>query len=243
VDNPEIFRQTSTWLAFLGEILCEITEETNLDWIQLTWHTKRVLMVDNRAMDFTIMPSARMDDVLSLNAEIHANGYQVIYDRGPDRVAAKIVATLATLQDELPGVPTEDELWQTIQALLFQLIFAGKKIKRKELWVAVSCINQQVSHALLRLIEFHTALFGGAHQRIRYEGRFLEQRMAPPLAEKLPQCFAKYDAQDAIRTIRHILDFSYRLAQEICDKSGYPFPSYPYDRTKALYDDMFGSEA
>ncbi len=239
VDNPDVFRQTNTWLAFLGEILCEIIEEVYLDWIQLTWYTKRILLTDNRAIDFSIMPYERIEDVLSLNAEIHANGYQVIYDAGPDWVAPKIEATLAVLKEDVPRVPTEDELWRTIQILLFQLIFASKKLKRKELWVAVSCINQQVNHRLLELIEFHTNSVVGAPQRIRYEGRFLEQRMAPPLVEKLAGCFAKYDTQDAIRTIHHLLDFSYCLAQDICEKNGYPFKPYPFDKIRELHSEMF----
>jgi aminoglycoside 6-adenylyltransferase len=241
VDNPDVFRQTNIWLAFFGEILCEIVEEVYLDWIKLTWYTKRILLTDNRAIDFSIMPYERIQDVLSLNAEIHANGYQVIYDAGPDWVAPKIEATLAALKENAPKVPTEDELWRTVQNLLFQLIFAGKKLKRKELWVAVSCINQPVSHQLLALIEFHTASFAGAPQRICYEGRFLERRMAPPLTEKLAGCFAKYDTQDAIRTIHHLLDFSYCLAQDICEKNGYAFKPYLFDRIRELYSDMFGA--
>ena len=175
--------------------------------------------------------------------EIHANGYQVIYDAGPDWVMPKIEATLATLTEDAPKIPTEDQLWQTIQTLLFQLIFASKKLKRKELWVAVSCINQQVNHQVLALIEFHTASFVGAPQRIRYEGRFLEQRMASPLVEKLALCFAKYDTQDAIRTIHHLLEFSYCLARDICEKNGYPFRPYLFDKTRELYSEMFGGRA
>jgi aminoglycoside 6-adenylyltransferase len=243
VDSPDVFRQTNTWLAFLGEILCEMVEEAYLDWIQLTWYTKRILLTDNRAIDFSIMPYERIEDVLSLNAEIHANGYQVIYDAGPDWVLPRIEATLAVPNQDVPKVPTEDELWQTTQILLFQLIFASKKLKRKELWVAVSCINQQVSHQLLELIEFHTASVVGAPQRIRYEGRFLEQRMASPLVERLDRCFAKYDTQDAIRTIQHLLDFSYCLVQDICEKNGYPFKTYPFDKIRELYSEMFGSGA
>jgi aminoglycoside 6-adenylyltransferase len=243
VDNPRLFLQTDTWLAFLGEIVCGTVEETNLDWIHLTWFVKRILLADNRALDFSIMPYARVDDVLSINAEIHANGYQVIYDTRPNWVVSKIEATLATLKEEPPKIPTEDELWRTIQVLLFQLVFASKKIKRNELWVAVSCINQQVSHQLLELIEFHTASVVEAPQRIRYEGRFLEQRMAPPLVEGLSWCFAKYDTQDAIQTIHHLLDFSYCLAKAICEKKGYPFKAYLFDKIRKLYGEMFGNRA
>jgi hypothetical protein len=47
-------------------------EESYLDWLQLTWIAKRVLFADNRTADFSILPYDRVDDVLQLNAEIHA---------------------------------------------------------------------------------------------------------------------------------------------------------------------------
>jgi hypothetical protein len=56
-----------------------VAEETPLPWVSLTWSVKRILFADHRAVDFSIMPADRLDDVLAMNAEIHANGYQVIY--------------------------------------------------------------------------------------------------------------------------------------------------------------------
>lgn len=63
VDNPQVFLQTDTWLAFLGEIVCVIVEETNLDWVHLTWSVKRVLFTDNRTMQELL---ARTADTFAL---------------------------------------------------------------------------------------------------------------------------------------------------------------------------------
>lgn len=238
-DHPQIFLQTDTWLAFLGEIVCVITEETNLDWVHLTWSVKRVLFTDNRTIDFSIMPYDRIADVLELNAEIHAHGYQVIYDAHTELVASKIEASLLTVKEEPAKLPTENDLHQTIDDLLFQLIFAAKKVKRNELWVAVSCINQRISNRLLQLIEFHTASIAKVSQRIRYDGRFLEQRTHQDILKKLPECFAKYDTLDAIKTIDHLLEVIHCLSEEICKVNRYSLNQDQFDRARRLYDEMF----
>lgn len=242
-DNPREFLQDDAWLAFLGEVVCMIVEETPLEWLHLTWSVKRILFVDHRTVDFSMMPYDRLDDVLALNAEIHAHGYQVIYDDCPDELATKIEATLPTVKEEPPRIPNEAELRRTIQTLLFQLVYACKKIKRGELWVAVSCINQPINGLLLQLIEFYTASVAPTSQRIRYEGRLLEQRIPPDLAAQLPRCFAKYEACDAIQTVAHLLDFTRYLDQGICAANHYAFDAHPFDQMRVLYSEMFGDDS
>lgn len=239
VDDPQVFLQTDTWLTFFGEAVCVTVEETQLDWIRLSWAVKRVLFADNRTVDFSILPYDRVDDVLSINAEIHVHGYQIIYDDGSNRLASKIEATLKHVEVTFPKIPSEAKLHQTVNDLLFQLMFACKKIKRKELWVAVSCINQEISRRLLDLIEFHTASIGIVSQYIYYDGRFLEQRTRPDILEQLTNCFAKYNVPDAIQTAGHILNTAQYLTKEICEAHHYPFDDYPFDKTRKLFHDMF----
>lgn len=243
VEKPQELIQTDTWLTQFGEIACVVVEETPLDWLSLIWSVKRVLFADHRTVDFSIMPAVRLDDVLSINAEIHAQGYRVIYETHPDRVASKIEATLADVKKEPPKTPTEDDVRRTINELLFHLMFACKKIERDELWVAVRCINQDVSNRLLQLIEFHTASITSTPQPIRYDGRFLEQRIPPGMIERLPQCFAKYDRLDAIRTVRHILDLTAWLSKAICERYEYSFNTSQFDTIRRLYGEMFGNES
>lgn len=242
VDNPGVFLQTDTWLVFLGDIVCVTIEETVLYWVDLTWSVIRVLFSDNRTVDFCILPSDRVDDVLSVNAEIHAHGYEVIYDANLNLLKSKIETTLANVKEESLKIPTEDELKQLINDLLFQLMFTCKKIKRNELWVAVSTINQLVSSKLLQLIEFHTTSITKTSHRIHYDGRFLEQRIYQDILNRLPQCFAKYDVLDAIQTVDHLLDTTYVLSKDICKENAYSFNADQFDRIRKLYGEMFENE-
>ena len=242
VDDPQVLCKTNTWFAHLGEAVCMTVEETPLDWLHLTWIVKRVLFADNRAVDFSILPYDRVDDVLSINAEIHANGYQVIYDDHPDLIRSKVEATLLTLQENRPGVPTQEELYRVVETLLFQLIFACKKVRRNELWVALSCINQQVSRLLLELIEYQVASASKESQRICYEGRFLEQRITPALQGELAGCFTKYDAGDAIQTAGHLVEITSELTKEICEENSYPFDESLFERIRRLYHEIVDHE-
>jgi aminoglycoside 6-adenylyltransferase len=239
-DDPQALLRSNAWLAFLGQVVCTTVEETPLSWLSLTWSVKRILFADHRAVDFSIMPADRLDDVLAMNAEIHANGYQVIYDAHPDMLAAKVEATLAAVKVEPPGIPTEDALRRTVDDLLFQLMWVSKKIKRNELWVAVQGINQPINNRLLQLIEFYAAAVVPTPTLLRYEGRFLEQRIPRDLLERLTWCFARYDAADAIQTVRHLLDLTAWMAQAICEACHYPFPASQFATIRTLYGDMFG---
>jgi aminoglycoside 6-adenylyltransferase len=241
VDNPQFLFQTDIWLTYFGETLCMTVEESRLDWLQLTWTVKRVLFTDNRVVDFSILPYDRVDDVLSLNAEIHVNGYQVIYEDHANLIASKIGATLANLHENPLKVPTEDELNRVVSSLLFYLIYASKKIKRNELWVAVSCINQQVSALLLELIEYHIATISKNSNRICYEGRFLEQRIDPGIQAELSGCFTKYVAEDAIRTVGHVIETTRHLTKDICEENSYPFEERLFERTRDLSHEIFNN--
>jgi len=241
-DTPSDLIQSNKWLDFLGDVVCAVVEETPLDWVNLTWSVKRILFTDNRVVDFSILPSDRVDDVLSMNAEIHAHGYEIIYDAHPNKLMAKIKTSLVKVKDEPPKPPTETELQQIVNNLLFELLFAAKKIKRNELWVAVSLIDQQINKQILQLIEFHTASIPKTSQGIRYDGRFLEQRIPQAVLEKLPLCFAKYDVFDAIQTLEYLLEITHLLSKEICEEQNYPFEATPFDRIRSLYGEIFENE-
>ena len=126
-ENPSDFIRSDKWLDFFGEVACAVIEETPLDWVNMTWSVKRILFTDNRAIDFSILPADRVDDILSMNAEIHARGYEIIYDANPNILTAKVETSLAEIKDEPPKPPTEAELQQIINNILFELLFAAKK--------------------------------------------------------------------------------------------------------------------
>ena len=71
-EQPHFLINTVDWLEFFGEAVCVTFEETSLDFMNLNWYVKRALFDDNRVIDFSILPYDRLDDVLSINRDIHA---------------------------------------------------------------------------------------------------------------------------------------------------------------------------
>ena len=238
VAEPDLLIKTADWLDAFGEVVCVTFEKTHLDFMNLTWDIKRALFADHRAVDFSILPYARVDDVLFLNKDIHAHGYQVIYEANTDELSSKIEGTLKSVEPEEFKPPTADELAQLISDLLFQIIWSFKKIKRKELWAAVTCINGPISHLLLQLIELHTALVIHRSTVLMYEGRFFENRAGKVIIDKLRDCFAKYDEIDAIATLGRLIDMTYFIAKEIGEINGYQLNTSQFEMISKLYGEM-----
>jgi len=48
-------------------------------------------------------------------------------------------------------------------------------------------------------------------------------------------CFTKYDAEDAIQTVGHLIEMASRLTQKICEENSYPFDERLFEQTRELY--------
>jgi aminoglycoside 6-adenylyltransferase len=237
-DKPPLLMNTDNWLESFGEVVCVTFEETGLDFINLNWCIKRALFDDHRVIDFSILPYDRLDDVLSINKDIHALGYKVIYDANSNLLNSKIEKTIKTVKNGEPKIPTEEELGKVINELLFHIIWSFKKIKRQELWVAVSCINGHISDLLLRLIEFHNGLITKRSNIVMYEGRFLEVRTSREIIDKLRHCFSKYDESEAINTLGQLIDVTYFISKEISEENGYKLSAHQFEMIRKIYGEM-----
>jgi len=206
VRTPDTFLNENQWLNRFGNVVCAFNYITPLHFTTWDWCVKRILLDDNRDIDFSILPYDHLDEVLAVNQDIMAKGYRVIYDAHAPQLESKIDALVAVHKDSATKPPTEDELRNVVNDLLFHIIWAFKKIKRGELWVAVSNINQHISGLLLRLIEWHTASVTHESTSINYDGRFLEMRAAGEILRRLRGCFTTYDPADAIETLGYLVD-------------------------------------
>jgi len=237
-NDPKGLVTENTWFNRFGNVVCFFDEIVPLHFTNWNWCVKRVLYADNRDVDFSILPYHHLDEVLSVNKDIILKGYRVIYDSGAGQLETKVCALLQTVEKEAAHPPTQQELDAIVRDLLFHVIWAFKKIKRKELWVAVNCINCYMKNLLLRLIEAHNV---STHQRpdtLMYSGRFLEQRTDQEILAKLEYCFTRYDPVDAVETLQHLIDFINTTAKAICERNGYEFDATQFERIQKMYDEM-----
>ncbi len=239
--DPQRWMKDNTWFGCLNanrRVVCHFNEIVPLHFTNWSWRVKRVLYDDALDVDFSILPFAQLDEVLQVNQDIISKGHQIIYDSSPGLLESKITALLQTAgQSPLPAL-TSQELQNIVSELLYHIVWACKKIKRRELWIATYCINVHMRGLLLRLIEAHNASIGRQPDFLRYTGRFLEQRAAPQILSQLPGCFTKYDEADAIQTLQHLFDITCSISREICDHEHYPFDAEQFAQIQEMFTAM-----
>ena len=224
------------WLGRFGQVVCAFNYVTPLTYVKWDWIVKRALYDDAREVDLCILPYRELDDALAINQEIMAAGHRVLYDAQPGLLEGKLAQLFAADQVAWRWTPSERELANDFNDLLFHIVWAAQKARRGELWVAVSDINTHIAGLLLRLVEALNILTAGATSGLTYEGRFLEQRMDADLRAQLRDCFAKYDAADALATLGHLLDVAEGIAARLDGRIGLLPSAAQFAAVHKLYD-------
>jgi aminoglycoside 6-adenylyltransferase len=237
-NDPGLLLETSGWLDRFGTAVCVFVEVTPLRFADWDWCVKRALYDDNRTLDLSILPYTALDKVLSTNATIMSKGYRVVYDSKGDLLESRTLAALETVGVEKPLVFTEEQLRNDVDNLLFHIIWSLNKIKRKELWTAVRCINSYMRDLLLRLIECHNASVTKRSSVVMYDGRLLEERTDKAILDKLTYCFARYDESDAIDTLGHLIDIVYFVSKEVFEAEGYDLDPKPFETIRQMYGEI-----
>jgi aminoglycoside 6-adenylyltransferase len=237
-NSPYLLLDEATWMDRFGTPVCVFVEVNELPFATWNWCVKRVLFDDYRAVDFSILPSDKLDEVLSVNKGIMSKGYRVVYDPNPDLLDSKIRAVIEKIEEAVPQIPIERELSNDVSNLLFHIIWAFKKIKKGELWVAVRCINTYIRDLLLRLIEFYNASVTKKPSVVMYSGRFLEDRTDGEILVQLKHCFAKYDEQDAIDTLGHLVDVTWFVSRRLFEALGYQLNAEQFEAIRRMHAEM-----
>lgn len=119
-------------------------------------------------------------------------------------------------------VMSADEFVNLVNDFYFHNIWAYKKLKRGEMWSAVMCINGYLKERLLKIIEQHHMCIYDCD--VWHDGRFLDRWADPYVAEDLEECFARYYYPDCVSALEATHLLFARLARELAEKLGYPYP-------------------
>lgn len=236
--DPAVWLDDNSWLERFGKPIFIFKEVNQLHFTDWDWCIQRVLYDDSRDIDFSILPDERLEEVLQVNQEILRKGWYVLYDAKPGRLETEVRSQLRHSEISHFANASQTELDELVQNLLFHVIWAFKKIKRKELWTAVACINCYLRGLLLRLIEAHTRAVSGKTSFINYEGRFLELRSDEKIIRQLKDCFSRYDEAEAIYTLGRLIEIAHLIAKETYAANGYDFREEPFEGVRRLYNTM-----
>jgi aminoglycoside 6-adenylyltransferase len=224
VHDPLIYLSDASWLLIFGKPGLTFVEPTAVgDFCE-----RRVLFEDGRDVDFSLVPAAAIQQLLEQQipveiADVLRRGFTILVDK--DGLAEKLTdrRRWPAKADKLPA---ESSWHETGNDFLYHVVWAAKKARRGELWVAKSSCDGYQKKLLLQLIEWHAKLKGP--RDTWHNGRFLERWADPAVLQELLETFAEYSLADVHRALVANLRFYEKFGREIADAFGYEFPDQAY---------------
>lgn len=121
-------------------------------------------------------------------------------------------------------LPTSDEFLSLCSDFLYHAMWAAKKLRRGELWVAKSSTDCYMKDQLLRMLTWHAHAKHGPGYDTWHKGRFLESWADPRVLDELHQAFAHYDEADIRRALSKTVELFRWVAKETAADLGYRYP-------------------
>ena len=220
VTDPSIYLSDAAWLRAFGEPGLTFVEST----ADGNFRERRVLFRDGRDVDFSLLPAVVVRQMVGqkIPPEIVAvlrRGFKILIDK--DGLAEQLTDATRWAEN-LPILPTESTWIETNHDFLYHAVWAAKKARRGELWIAKSSCDGYLKTLLLRLIEWYSVTSGD--RDTWHKGRFLEHWAEPEILEELPGTFARYTLVDVERALLASLRFYERFGREVAKRLGYVFP-------------------
>jgi aminoglycoside 6-adenylyltransferase len=158
VHDPLIYFSDASWLLIFGKPGLTFVEPTAVR----DFRERRVLFEDGRDVDFSLVPAAAIRELLEQQipveiADVLRRGFTILVDK--DGLAEQLTDR-RRWPAKADKLPTESSWCETGHDFLYHVVWAAKKARRGELWVAKSSCDGYQKNLLLRLIEWHAKLQG-----------------------------------------------------------------------------------
>lgn len=145
-------------------------------------------------------------------------GVRIVVDK--DGLLTSLLA-LPLPETSLYQKPAPAEFSNTANDFWYHTVWSTKHLRRGEIWLAKSCVDNYLKHLLRQMIEWHTRATRGEQVDTWLSGRFLDEWADPRAVAELRQAFAWYDAQEIARALRCTMHLFRWLEDETAAAWGY----------------------
>lgn len=215
-EDPNRYLLSADWLEAFGRPRITFVEATAVG----SGLERRVLFEDGADVDFVLFSPEDTRRAVELKevAGVLTRGYRVLYDR--DGLMAEITASSSTGGAESQPAPVQSQLDQATADFWYHAVWAVRKLRRGEVWIARFCCDSYMKMLLLQMIEWHAKADTGRVVDTWFLGRFLERWAEPWILDALRSSFSHYDPDDVHRALLATMDLYRRLATEVAERLG-----------------------
>jgi aminoglycoside 6-adenylyltransferase len=211
VDDPRLLAEDATWVAEFGDPVLTFLEPTAFgDRVE-----RRVLYESGEDVDYALLEALGWEAFVSLpEARVAAErGYRVLYDE---------LGLEAALRERSALTPAPEEaadLEELASDFWYHALWTAKKLRRGEVYTAISCLDGYMKARLATLLELHARAVDPTADTW-HGGRFLERWADPGALAALERAYAHYDLRDVARALWETIDVWQMLEEETARRLG-----------------------
>lgn len=188
-------------------------------------------------IDFRLWPVALLQQIVAapaLPAELDA-GYRVLLDK--DHLAGALRSP--TGRAYVPTPPTRATYLTLINDCLSDAPYVAKGLWRDELLPAKWCLDYDMKHTYLRqLLEWRVELDHNWSVPVGWLGKGLKKRLPPDIWAALEQTYVGAEPADNWAALERTLALFRRVAVEVGEQLGYPYPDDLHQRVCAYVEQI-----
>lgn len=228
VSDATAFAADEAWTSGYGQPLVRWSDKHELYGV--TTHFHGVVYADGVKVDYTIWPDAlleRISQAADLPEDLDV-GYRMLLDK--DGRASGWPAP--TYRAHIPAQPTEAEYRALVEEFWWDTTYVAKSLWRREIVFAKFSLDYDAKFgALRRFLEWRIELDHDWSLRPGAYGRGLEEHLPADFWSQLSGTYVGTEIEDNWNALLRTTALFRRVAVEIGDKLGYP---YPHDVDEAV---------
>jgi aminoglycoside 6-adenylyltransferase len=225
--DPDRYLAEPEWLEQISEPWVTFLEGTIVGTRE-----RRVLFAGALDVDFNFFTREQFQQIFRHEAvtdTVLHRGARVLLDRdgilpplSPPAAAAPAV-----------GPPDEAKFLAIVNEFWYRAVWSAKKLRRGELYIAISGCNGGMIRLLREMMERHARAIHGWQHDTWHDGRFLEKWADPRALSALREAYAHYDASDIRRALLATMETFRWVARETADGLGFSYPTLADERATA----------
>jgi aminoglycoside 6-adenylyltransferase len=221
--DPDRYLSETDWLEPLGPPWLTFLERQAVG----EGLERRVLFEGALDVDFIPLPNEAVRRMALEGwppevAAVLRRGFRVVLDKD-DLLSLLVGGVPATTPSSAPP-PTQEEFLALCHDFLYHAVWAAKKLRRGELWIAKSCVDCYMKQLLLGMLEWHAHSERGWGYDTWHGGRFFEEWADPGELGGLREAFAYYDEADVRRALLVTMDLFRRIGRQTAARLGCAYP-------------------